>query len=145
MTNQEKHQRIYELTRIEPRYWERAEHPDRKNAVVLLDKYTAQKEIGRAIETIAYPHYPCEQLWEMLPKAIKDDKRKVIDDTLFGYANHSLGWNDKTFEIENLLDTLLDMVLWAIDLGYIPCKRPAIDHAPDAVRYIGESIKRGDK
>jgi hypothetical protein len=55
MENQEKHKEIYKLTGVEPRYW-------RGYVYVGI----AQVDMAKNKMRRPKPHYPCEQLWEML-------------------------------------------------------------------------------
>jgi hypothetical protein len=87
-----KHEKIYELTGVEPKKW---------NGVV-------------------DPHYPCEQLWEMLPEVIETYYSFGINKKGLGYL-HDINPEDVLHWIsfKNLQEALLDMVLWAIENGHV--------------------------
>ena len=135
MTNQEKMQKIYEATGIEPRMWEstgeiRLISKDHTN--VCLKTYYKDEQIYEWV-----PHYPCEQLWEMLPDTVIGDGgdkeatpsewRLVIErdhEAGVKYIQEAYG---NTYDLivmdigkdRNLHTALLDMVLWCIEEGYI--------------------------
>lgn len=124
MANQEKMQKIYELTGIEPRYVESCDPKDPScGNLYIYRKFLAafEEEALRQIEWSA--HYPAEQLWEMLPE-IKDYCLRMNKSII--YYEH---WADSRHEVPDLIEfsiingdllaALLDMVLWAIENGHI--------------------------
>ena len=119
MTNQEKHQKIYELTGIEPQY-----------GYCEGDKNISQYYLV----TPAYgkPYYPAEQLWEMLPGTVNSKPESYWH---LGFNKERNGNGAEAFymlrpQIEmmvnidrsDLLTALLDMVLFCIENGYIKGK-----------------------
>jgi hypothetical protein len=119
MNNQEKMQNIYDLTGVEPRMWRQAEKRGRENAIVLLDHYTAQCEIGRVIETLAHPHYPESQLWEMLRPVVDIVSWDMYFIVLQYRKNNQGELKQIQFSVTDLHTALLDMVLWRCENGYI--------------------------
>lgn len=112
MTNQEKMQKIYELTGIEPKWWEDDEGLS-PNGFVQDELLNTQW-----FKECAKPFYPAEQLWEICPVSvqIQNFTKKII------FVNYSskVKYIQKEFDIGgNLLTALTDMVLWCIEQGYI--------------------------
>jgi hypothetical protein len=110
-----KHEKIYELTGIEPDYWACGDN--------LFKSYGSNGgrvpvEIGDF--KVTNPHYPCEQLWEMLPEVIETYYSFGINKKGLGYL-HDINPEDVLHWVsfKNLQEALLDMVLWAIDYGHV--------------------------
>jgi hypothetical protein len=127
-----KHEKIYELTGIEPDYWACGDN--------LFKSYGSNGgrvpvEIGDF--KVTNPHYPCEQLWEMMPSEILPGSgtgyylminshtpggygREIgyFIESDFGFAT-DLNTDLISFKIDNLQEALLDMVLWAIEQNHI--------------------------
>jgi hypothetical protein len=66
------------------------------------------------------PHYPCEQLWGMLPEVIETYYSFGINKKGLGYL-HDINSEDVLHWVSfnNLQEALLDMVLWAIEQNHI--------------------------
>lgn len=117
MTNQSKHQKIYELTGIEPKMWFGDVVKSENSTISNLFAFNRSFVTGE-------PHYPCEQLWQMLPTDIDDGNYFLVCNK--GALRYE-SWADSRHEVPNLIDAdfenlqtaLLDMILWCIDKGYI--------------------------
>jgi len=95
-----KHEKIYDLTGIDPLWWN-----DAQGLYKEKDSYVDNE-----------PHYPCEQLWEMLPEVIETYYNFGINKKGLGYL-HAINSEDVLHWVSfnNLHEALLDMVLWAIE------------------------------
>jgi hypothetical protein len=75
-----KHEKIYELTGIEPLWW----NDDEK---LTPNKFVQEELLNtRWFKEVAKPHYPCEQLWGTLPEvfvSLKNLQEALLDMVLW--------------------------------------------------------------
>ena len=135
MNNNQKHEYIYNKTGIEPRWW--------SDGVTDGTNYMA--DIMHAVEiyegfdhSFSTPHYPAEQLWEMLPCEIEIEDYKerfstdFMEDRNFKLVHNKyfIAYEDTDWQLprqyflkkiksSDLHTALIDMVLWCIENGYI--------------------------
>jgi len=133
MPEESKHQKIYEATGIEPIYFEGFVDMGAELMLVLVKHEDC-------IDHQPSPHYPAEQLWEMLPKVIERERVKEYDyGEVTEVERYTLGIDDNRLayqfylfsELHGYLDNqsididgdlhkaLLDMTLWSIEEGHI--------------------------
>jgi len=109
-----KHEKIYELTGIEQLWW----NDDEK---LTPNKFVQEELLNtRWFKEAAKPHYPCEQLWDMLPEVIETYYSFGINKKGLGYL-HDINSEDVLHWVsfKNLQEALLDMVLLAIEQNHI--------------------------
>ena len=152
MTKQEKMNFIYKYTGIEPNFHV---SEDEEGQVFFVPNSNCAElttycgHCGGFENLIATnPHYPAEQLWEILP----DDCgwAYYIPHIEVGYLAYIQIRKkddevvDRIHDVEittNIADALLDMTVWCIQNGYVRLKHPSIDHRSDAMEYIAPSLK----
>lgn len=122
MYNKIKHQKIFELTRIAPKY------SCHRSGDLIPYNGNIQMEWNEAFYKYYSPYYTESQLWEMIPSVDKV-YTSLVDNlcvlrcrqlSQIGYQSiDNYGSYDihSAIEFNNLHEALLDMVLWAIERG----------------------------
>jgi hypothetical protein len=117
MENQEKHKEIYKLTGVEPRYWRGYVYV----GIAQVDMEYFLTEYQDEVQE-PKPHYPCEQLWEMLRPLVDIVSWDMYFIVLQYRKNNQGGLKQIQFSVKDLHTALLDCVLWCIEENYIPTK-----------------------